>query len=344
MKNRYVINGRQLCGEMGGVQRYLFEILRELDNIAEYNQIQIAVPKSAENLPVFKNLTYIKIGRLKGIAWEQFSYAFYLFSHRLKGVNLCTAVPLFYPFGINAIHDVMLLRYRQMRKKLKFFYLILLKINYFLAVKFSDKIITVSSDSKNDICNFYNIPEDKIVLCQNSWQQMERIAEEKVSFSFLKEKEFFLALSSNRWQKNFRWIEENAKLYPQNTYIIVGGSDKQQKVENKNVTENVHYLGHLSDGQIKYLYSNCKAFLFPSICEGFGIPPLEALACGSKIVISCTSCLPEIYMNYAYFINPYDCNVNLEKLLEHDVWKPEDLLSRYSWKKSAEELYKLLSD
>ena len=70
---------------------------------------------------------------------------------------------------------------------------------------------------------------------------------------------------------------------------------------------NVKLLGYVSDGQVKWLMQNCKAFIFPSYYEGFGIPPLEALSVGAKIVVGNAASLPEIYKKSAYYIDPEKC-------------------------------------
>jgi glycosyltransferase involved in cell wall biosynthesis len=60
-------------------------------------------------------------------------------------------------------------------------------------------------------------------------------------------------------------------------------------------TSNIHFTGYLTDGEIKALMQNCRAFIHPAIYEGFGIPPLEAMSCGADLIISTATCLPEIY-------------------------------------------------
>lgn len=69
----------------------------------------------------------------------------------------------------------------------------------------------------------------------------------------------------------------------------------------------------------------CKAFVFPSYYEGFGIPPLEALSCGTKIIVSNASCLPEIYADTAYYIDPDNPNVNLNELLSKKIESPNNI-------------------
>ena len=86
------------------------------------------------------------------------------------------------------------------------------------------------------------------------------------------------------------------------------------------------------------LMSKCKAFIFPSYYEGFGIPPLEALSVGAKIIVSKAACLPEIYGDTAHYIDPNNPDVNLNQLLEQPVESPERILEKYTYDNAAEQL------
>ena len=87
--------------------------------------------------------------------------------------------------------------------------------------------------------------------------------------------------------------------------------------------------------------ANCKAFLFPTLYEGFGIPPLEAVACGvPRIVVSDTPCMHEIYGENAEYLNPRDYQVRLQMPLNRQ--EVNSNLKKYSWKESAEKLKTLL--
>lgn len=344
MRKGYIINGRQLIGNVGGVQRYLREILYELDVLIQKDEVSVIVPKDAESIPSYKNLKIIRYGSLNGLLWENLCLPWYLFTRRKLGINLCTVVPFLYPFGIVAIHDVMICHYKEMNKAMKFLPRILLKLNYWVSTHFSKAIITVSQTSKNDICNYYHINPQKISIIPNAWQHIHKIQSDNQVFNkfpFLTKCNFYLALSANRWQKNFKWIIEVAKRNLDKQFAIVGEKDQWQKNELLD-SDNVHVLGYLSDSEIKALYKNCKAFIFPSICEGFGIPPLEAMSVGAKIIVSNTSCLPEIFEKSAYYINPFDYDVDLNILLKDKVEKPELVLNKFSWKLSAEKLFSLM--
>ena len=115
-----------------------------------------------------------------------------------------------------------------------------------------------------------------------------------------------------------------------------------QELEILKSLDNVILLGYVSDEQVKALMQKCTAFVFPSYYEGFGIPPLEALSCGTKIIVSNAASLPEIYENTAYYINPDDTNINLKLLLSKEVESSDKILERYQYKNAAITLCNLL--
>lgn len=143
-------------------------------------------------------------------------------------------------------------------------------------------------------------------------------------------------------QKNFEWIYKNASLHPEQKFVIAGKAVKSYK-QKESVLGNVIYLGYISDEDIKALMAHCKAFIFPSIEEGFGIPPLEALSVGAKVVSSNASCLPEMLGNAVYYIDPKNPNVNLDEIISKTILQDsKEILAKYSWKKSAEKLHEFI--
>ena len=106
---------------------------------------------------------------------------------------------------------------------------------------------------------------------------------------------------------------------------------------------NVVLAGYLSDGEVKALMQSSKAFVFPSYFEGFGIPPLEALSCGTNIIVAKASCLPEIYGNCAHYIDPDNTDVDLDALLKEPVEGPKDVLQTYTYANGAKLFHDLLT-
>ena len=88
----------------------------------------------------------------------------------------------------------------------------------------------------------------------------------------------------------------------------------------------------------------CKAFVLPSYYEGFGIPPLEALSCGTKIVVARAASLPEIYGEAAHYIDPDNSNVDLEELLSQPVADAKPVLEKYTYDNAAHQFYELLKE
>lgn len=88
--------------------------------------------------------------------------------------------------------------------------------------------------------------------------------------------------------------------------------------------------------------SECKAFIHPAFYEGFGIPPLEAMSCGVEVIVSTATCLPEIYGRSAHYIDPYNYDVEFEKLLSEPVEPASKVLDKYNWEREAAKLYELL--
>lgn len=100
-----IVNGKFLTQRVTGVQRYAREILMELDKIISKNQLVLAVPHDAKEIPKYKNIKVVQVGKTKGIIWEQLEFPFYVKQQHGTSLNLCNVSPLFDP-GITCIHDV----------------------------------------------------------------------------------------------------------------------------------------------------------------------------------------------------------------------------------------------
>ncbi len=106
--------------------------------------------------------------------------------------------------------------------------------------------------------------------------------------------------------------------------------------------QNVILLGFISDEDACALMKNCRAFVFPSLYEGFGLPPLEALALGAQVISSNAASLPEVLGKSVHYIDPHTSGTDLDKLLNEPVEDAEKTLDRFSWDKSAEKLLEII--
>lgn len=119
--------------------------------------------------------------------------------------------------------------------------------------------------------------------------------------------------------------------------MIAGGIDP--KIWNYKAdfseTQNVTFLGYISDEEMKWYMQHAKALLFPSFYEGFGIPPLEALALGTPVIASDIPVLREVFGDTIHYANPMDYHVNLDKLLQESVEPADRVLEKETWENAA---------
>lgn len=228
-------------------------------------------------------------------------------------------------------------------------------------VKVADKIITISSNSANDIIKFFPEAKEKIEIislaAHHRFQKLKLNREDSLLQRFedrLKNRPYLLYVGTLEPGKNVLRLlaafEEIAKEFPD--YLLVLGGDKGwmyngvlEKIEKSEFADRIHYLGHLSDDEIVHFFNFCTLFCFPSTYEGFGLPPLEAMSCGVPVLTSNNSSIPEVVGDAAYKVDPFSveeiasgmrvllCN---EELREEYAAKGLIRSKEFSWTKSAE--------
>lgn len=342
MKDNY-INGLFFSQKVTGVHRFARQLLQEMDKISSTGEIKVVVPNGT-NVPRFQNISVIEYGNHKGLLWEQIDFPIFLMKNHGISVNLCNSQPLIHP-GVICIHDVAYKTHPEYFKTLHGKLSVAWhKLVYRIAAWSNYDILTVSYFSKYSLIDTYHIDPKRIHIISNGWQHIAQIIPNNAILekNNLKEKSFYFTLGNINYNKNTKWVVEYAKKHPEEIFVLSGIRVKNSDIDIDNVP-NLKWLGYLSDGEIVSLYKNCKAFIFPSIHEGFGIPPMEALSQGAKIIVANTTCLPEIYQGCAIYVDPYDTNVDLDKLLiDNEVDDSNKVLERYSWEVSALKLYKLI--
>lgn len=342
---RYIINGKFMADRMQGIVRYSREILNELDKLIDDQlYVELVVPSDAKDLPQFKNIVVRIIGNRKGIAWEQIDLGRYARKQSdMTLVNLCNTSPFFVKPGITVVHDVMYKvkpeYYLKFRNKLSRIWHI---IQYHYIFNHEKLIITVSNFSKSEIEKYYPEVKGRIEVVPNGWQHIYSCMPSKdwqKRYPFLKPREYYFSLATLSKNKNGVWIYKAAEQNSDETFAMGG---KIYEAEEYKKPDNVHLLGFVSDEDACALMDNCKAFLFPSVYEGFGIPPLEALARGVQVISSNATSLPEVLGNSVHYIDPYNPNVKLNELLATAVDNPESALRKYGWDISAKKLRDIL--
>lgn len=329
--------------EIFGIQRYAYELLQKLDALNFSLRICVLIPENGENYLPFDSIKIVKYGKNKGAIWRQIDFPVFVKKAKAIGVDLTLGIPVFGRYVI-AIHDCIIEEFPEdfcgLKAKLKrLWYMIRVR----MSVQKSLKIITVSNYSRNKIVEHYGIRDDKIVVIPNAWQHMEKVIPDNSILDELNVERgnYYFTLGSVLPHKNIKWIISAAEQNKNEMFVVTGSSKFYEDF--KQETSNVLFTGYISDEKIKALMMSCKQFLFPSLSEGFGIPPLEALSCGADISISNASCLPEIYSDSATYFNPTDYSIDINQLIgETSETNKQRVLDKYSWEKSAMLLIRLL--
>ena len=341
---KYLINGKVFSKKnITGLTRYTIEILKVVDNYIENIDIQLIVPKIAYNIPKFKNIKVLRVGeKLPLVLWEQLTVYKYALKEKRKLINITNTAPVLKP-DILFIHDINITKNTKYFSKAKVMYY---KILFWLNIKRAKKLITISEFMKDEISRKYKIEKSKIIIISNAWQHINVYKYKNIKKENTFAKEYFFILGIIDKHKNLEWVFEAAKNNPKYDFYISGVIANQMIFKNKKfmISENIKYLGYLSDEEMVKTMINSKAFICPSLYEGFGLAPIEALALGTKIIISDILVFKEIYKNSAYYIDPYNPNVDLDKILKQGVEPKENILKNYSWEKSGKKFIKEVLD
>lgn len=344
-----VINGDFLCRNLTGIERFAYEIIVRLDKLLPVNSVQLYVPANGKNIPELDAIQTVVSESECGFfpAWEHGDFRRYVKAQKAIPLDFSNVTP-WGTQGIVFIHDIYAKLYPQdfssRRDWLISKYMCLM---YRYASRHAKLLLTVSHFSQNQIAETYKIPPEKIHVVPNGWEHFQKVVTDtSILHQFPQlEKDFYFTLGSLSRRKNLLWIANYAEQHPQDTFAISGkmlSGLVPPELERLQTLPNVVLLGYVTDGQVKALMERCKAFVLPSYYEGFGIPPLEALSCGTKIVVARAASLPEIYGDAAHYIDPDNSNVDLESLLSQPVADAKTVLEKYTYDNAAHQLYDLL--
>jgi glycosyltransferase involved in cell wall biosynthesis len=352
LKRNIYINGYFFSKRITGIERYAREITSELDAlVTPEDNISIVVPDLSTVDIRYKNIKVIENkGHVKGLLWDYLSFPFYIRKNKGFAVHLCNHPVIFTGF-MTVLHDISYRADFSLHKGFSNRLRIVWNcVNYWWITHFARYIVTDSEFSRSEIKRFFHTKKTKdidIVYC--GWEHMRRITDSTDVFSkysYLEKNKYYFSMATLSRNKNFQWILKVAEKQPDLIFAIAGGGKLKSTADELGYSKlkNVFFLGYVSDGDAKALMKNCTAFVFPTLYEGFGLPPLEAAACGAcNLIVSDTPCMHEIYKNNATYIDPYDYSGNAD-IIHMNRLDTDALLSEYSWKKSAEKLYRIICE
>ena len=353
-----------------GMDYVVLEEIKELQKSDVRNEYFVFVaPGEDRCLKDSKNVHIIEIGSNFYPLWEQFSLP-----RAVNQLNLdmlhCTSntapirckVPL-----ILTLHDIIFLEPRDKSNK-SFYQDMGWRYRRFVVpriLKKCKRIITVSDFEYNNIITKLQIPEEKMVMIYNGYNKWFRPVEdtELIYQQYIEEPGYFFFLGNTDPKKN-----TERTLIAYSKYLEM--SDVKRKLlmadldrgyldeiidrnDIGNIRDHIVMPGYIKNADLPYIYNNAFAFLYTSLRESFGIPLLEAMACGTPVITSNTSSMPEIGGSEVIMVNPLNTNEITEMmlLLEKDkalYQKQKDIgiirAQQFSWEYTAEQLLMVYED
>ncbi len=221
------------------------------------------------------------------------------------------------------------------------------------AIEKADHFITVSKNTKADLQEYYDIPEDQISVVYNGAPDPVR-PESKPEGEITSPKRYFMYVGSRAVYKNFTFLLQAFSKIQGSTegdlkLKVIGpepNAEEQRTINDLKLHECIEFDSQAKDSDLSEYYSHAIALIYPSLYEGFGIPPLEAMAHDTPVICSETSSLPEVVGDAAVLIDPHSLDSLVEgmRALAHDNVDRKELIKRgreqlkhFSWDKTYQE-------
>lgn len=356
MKNSVVVNGRFVTQTLTGVQRYAYEIVKR------NRQAMLIAP--AQPRTEYKDIGSgvvvrdFVIGKhpLGGHLWEQFCIPFCVRKNLLLW-SPCGSGPLAVKNQVLTIHDISHIDHPEWYDRL---YSTWHKFLLPKLVKRVKLILTSSNFTKQRLISTLEVPEQKIMVVPGGVAPQFRILPnssiQKTLRKFGLDGEYILTVGATSLRKNFArlcqsWQSLESEL--ESVSLVVVGHTQLRFANTKfmHQAKRVRFLTNVSDEELVALYNGALAFVYPSLYEGFGLPVLEAMACGTPVVASNQTSLPEVVDDAAILVDPISVdsitqgikcmlsNIQLRSVLRQ---KGLARAQHFKWDKTAESTWRVL--
>lgn len=356
------INGKFLAQPLTGVQRYAIELLQAFDSLLadDYcvlpSPVVLLVPaQRIQPLPKLRRIQIREIPSGNLHLWEQVHLPWAARAALL--INLAGSSPLIKFGQVCTFHDTAVF---DVPTSFSTNFVRWYRLLFNAQGRLSRRVLTVSQFSKERLVHHLCIDAGKIAVVHCGADHMRRQPADPSVLGKLgvEPGRYFLAVGSANPNKNFaRLIEAFAGLQNADArLVVVGGSNATVFADSSDTAREdtrIVRAGRLTDDEIKALYCHARAYIFPSIYEGFGLPPVEAMFCDCPVLAARAASIPEICGSGAAFFDPYsvdDIRASMQRALHDDAWL-EDLrragavrAETFTWHNAALSLVRVLTE
>ena len=337
MTNGLIINGRYLSRRITGVERYAREITRRFP-------IQARIGRSPR-----------RVQGMAGHLWEQFMLPGLVQEDLLW--SPANSGPLAVKRQVVTIHDLTVLDHPEwFNPGFAAWYRFLIP---HLAHR-ARKILAVSDYSRDRIISRLGLSPAKVSVIPGGvdpaqFHPIPKSAITSFRRHFRLAENYMLFLGSIEPRKNLLRLlkawQRSSEAFPNVELVIAGGRGAQFAASGDQTEPRVHYLGYFDDTYLAFLYAGAQALLMPSLDEGFGLPALEAMACGTPVLAAASGALPEVLGGAALLVNPHsieDIEKGIQKILT-DLGLRQELITKglcraaqFSWDATAKQVLQAL--
>jgi glycosyltransferase involved in cell wall biosynthesis len=231
------------------------------------------------------------------------------------------------------------------------------KARFYEKLERCDALVYISNFAKENTHQHFKVPKIPEYVIYNGNTIQETSIPESYQPAFIPQKPYFFNIGEMTARKNTHTLVEMMVFLPDFHLILAGNSNKKyvekvkQTIAEHKLENRVHILGKISEIDKKYYLKKCEAFVFPSLREGFGIPPIEAMSYGKPVFLSNSTSLPEIGGDHAFYWDHYDARYMAEIIKKNlTIYRDdEERLSKvykdhansFSWEKTARQYLKV---
>jgi len=363
------IDATALPPQPGGAGNYIIQLIRSLASLETDSHFTVFAFQSGYDLidvpasPQLDWLLFPDKSPASRLLWEQMTLP-----RLVRDANVALLHSLHYTRPLSlpcasvvTFHDMTFFLYPHLHTRSK---RIFFPTAIRLSARLADALIAVSENTKKDTVRLLGVPGDKITAIPHGVGEEFRPITDAALLESIRRKyklpqDFILNVGFVEPRKNLTLLMKSyQQLHSQGIslpLVIVGGlgwmyEDVFRQAESLGIKEQVYFTGYVPDHDLPIIYNLARVFVYPSIYEGFGLPPLEAMACGTPLITTAVSSMPEHVGDAGILIPPQDEKAltnALQKLINDSTLQEElsskgpERASQFTWKRTAQETIKV---